>query len=270
MRYGGDWSQYILYELQWRFEKDSRICKAKKTNWIIVLQETHNTPEMEQRWLNDWGNKQMYFSHGASNSKRELVAIIITNDYDANPLNIRRDTNWRMILLDIEKNGTMCTVGNIYAPTWNFEQEQRLAFREFTNYLDQIQNEHVVLGGDYNLYMNPRLDKLDTMPEHNDNQNYREDITSFLEINNLAVWRTLHTDEKCFTWHPGNKRTRLGCICSDHLLNFIEDSSILPGIESDHSLLQLSLIFGNKRNRGKRFWKFKSSLPHDSFYAEIF
>ena len=66
-----------------------------------MLQETHSTPEMEQRWQNDWGNKQMYFSHGASNSKG--VAIIITNNYDANIVNIRRDTNGRMILLDIRE-----------------------------------------------------------------------------------------------------------------------------------------------------------------------
>ena len=68
----------------------------KKTNGIILLQETHSTPEMEQRWQNDWGNKQMYFSHGASNFKG--VAIIITNNYDANIVNIRRDKNGRMIL----------------------------------------------------------------------------------------------------------------------------------------------------------------------------
>ena len=240
----------------------------KKTNGIILLQETHSTPEMEQRWQNDWGNKQMYFSHEASNSKG--IAIIITNNFDANIVNIRRDTNGRMILLDIERNGTIYTVGNIYAPTRNFERDQRLAFREFTNYREQMQNEHIVLGGDYNLYMNPRLNELDTMPEHNDNQNYLEDITSFLEINNLVdVCRTLHPDEQFFTWHRGNKRTRLDYIfCSDHLLNFIEDSSILPGIHSDHSLLKLSLISGNKQNRGKGFGKFNSSLLHDSIYVE--
>ena len=52
--------------------------------------------------------------------------------------------------------------------------------------LEQMQHERTVLGGDYDLYMNPRLDKLDKMPEHHDNQNCREDITSFLEINNLV------------------------------------------------------------------------------------
>ena len=130
----------------------------KKTNGIILLQETHSTPEMEQRRQNDWGNKQMYFSHGASNSKG--VAIIITNNYDANIVNVRRDTNGRMILLDIVRIGTIFTVGNIYAPTRNFEQDQRLAFRNFTNYLEQMPNEHIVLGGDYNLYMNSLYDSI--------------------------------------------------------------------------------------------------------------
>ena len=160
------------------------------------MQETHSTPEMEQRWQNDWGNKQMYFSHGASNSKG--VAIIITNNYDVNIVNIRRDTNGRMILLDIERNGTIYTVGNIFAPTRNFEQDQRLAFREFTNYLEQMQNEHIVLGGDYNLYLNLRLDKLDTMSEHNDNQNYRVDITSFLKSITSLMFGELFIPMKSF------------------------------------------------------------------------
>ena len=119
-------------------------------------------------------------SYKASNSKG--VAIIIANNYDANIVNMR-DTNGRMILLDIERNGTIYTYRNIYTPTRNFEQDQWQVFREFTNYLEQKQNEHIDLGGNYNLYMNPGLDKLDTMLKHHDNQNYGEDITSFLEIN---------------------------------------------------------------------------------------
>ena len=43
----------------------------------------------------------------------------------------------------------------------------------------------------------------------------------------------------------------------------------MPGIlQSDHSLLKLSLMSGNKQNRGKGFWKFNSSLLHDSVYVE--
>ena len=36
----------------------------KKTNGIILLQETHSTPEMEQRWQNDWGINKCTFHTG--------------------------------------------------------------------------------------------------------------------------------------------------------------------------------------------------------------
>lgn len=245
------------------FSKLKRISKG-----IILLQETHSTPENECRWQNDWGNKNIYFSHGLSNSRG--VAIVITDNYDAKVTDIKRDINGRIIVINIERNGTVYTVGNIYAPTRNFEREQQSVFKELTNYLEEIQTEHVICGGDFNLYMDPRLDKIDSLREPHDNRNYREDITSYLEVNNLVdIWRTIHPNEKFFTWHRGDKRTRLDYIfCSDHLLNFTEYCNILPGIQSDHSLLKLSLKSGNTQNKGKGFWKFNASLLYDTVYVE--
>ena len=163
---------------------------------------------MEQRWPHEWGNKNMYFSHGASNSRG--VAIMSTNNYDAIIVNIRRDIEGRILIIDLERHGTIYTIGNMYAPTRNFERDQQNVFNEFTHYLSHMKNEHTIIGGDFNLYMNPRLDKLDNMPEHHDNRNYREDIISYLEVNNLVdAWRTANPDMKFFTWHRGNKRTRL-------------------------------------------------------------
>ena len=234
---------------------------------IYLLQETHSTLKIEQRWQHEWGNKAMYFSHGTSNSRG--VAIIITNNYDANIVNIRRDTEGRILIVDLERRGTIYTIGNLYAPTRNFEREQQNVFNEFTTHLNCMKNEHTILGGDFNLYMDPRLDKLDNRPEHHDNRNYREDIISYLEVNNLVdAWRTVNPDRKFFTWHRGNKRSRLDYFfCSDHLLNFIENVNILPGVLSDHSLLKLTLKSGNDQIKGRGFWKFNSSLLHDSIYV---
>ena len=234
---------------------------------IYLLQETHSTLKIEQRWQHEWGNKAMYFSQGTSNSRG--VAIIITNNYDANIVNIRRDTEGRILIVDLERRGTIYTIGNLYAPTRNFEREQQNVFNEFATHLNCMKNEHTILGGDFNLYMDPRLDKLDNMPENHDNRNYREDIISYLEVNNLVdAWRTVNPDRKFFTWHRGNKRSRLDYLfCSDHLLNFIENVNILPGVLSDHSLLKLALKSGNDQIKGRGFWKFNSSLLHDSIYV---
>ena len=35
---------------------------------IYLLQETHSTLGMEPNWKDDWGNENIYFAHGSSNS----------------------------------------------------------------------------------------------------------------------------------------------------------------------------------------------------------
>ncbi len=51
------------------------------------------------------------------------------------------------------------------------------------------------------------------------------------------------------------------------LLNQLETYTILPGLHSDHSILKI--ILGNQlHNRGKGFWKFNTSLLHDTKYVE--
>ena len=130
-------------------------------------------------------------------------------------------------------------------------------------------NQQTVLAGDLNLYLNPRLDKSDQINEAHDNRNYRSDIQSFMEVNNIVdIWRTINPDKNFFTWHRGNKRSRLDYILtSEHLMNFIDQCSILPGIHSDHSLLKMSLTIGNNANKGRGFWKLNSSLLHDAAYV---
>ena len=132
-----------------------------------------------------------------------------------------------------------------------------------------MQNIHTILGGDLNLYIDQRLDKLDNSPDYNDNRNFRAEVCYFVETNNIIdVWRTINPDKRCFTWHRGDKISRLDyLLSSEHLLNFIDDVDILPGIQSDHSLLKLSLKTGNKHEKDRGFWKFDSSLLHDPLYV---
>ncbi len=47
----------------------------------------------------------------------------------------------------------------------------------------------LILGGDLNLYLNPRVDKLDPLFDTNDNLNYRNETLSFSESENLVdIW----------------------------------------------------------------------------------
>ena len=92
---------------------------------------------------------------------------------------------------------------------------------------------------------------MDNSPDHNDNRNFIADVCSFMETNNIVdAWRTVNPDKRCFTWHRAEKRSRLEhVLTSEHLVNFIDDVNILQGIQSDYSLLKLSLKSGNKHEK---------------------
>ena len=55
---------------------------------------------------------------------------------------------------------------------------------------------------------------------------------------------------------------------SEHLLNFSHKINILPGVHSDHSLLQAHFQSGNTSVKGKGFWKFNASLLGDREYVD--
>ena len=98
----------------------------KKGPGIYLLQETHSTSQQEFAWATTWGFQTIYFSYGTSNSRG--VAILITSNYDIKVHNVIEDEYGLFLILDIERNGSKYTIGNIYMPTRNHETEQRDTF----------------------------------------------------------------------------------------------------------------------------------------------
>ncbi len=161
----------------------------------------------------------------------------------------------------------MYTIANLYAPVRSMKQEQLDIFSFLQNSIQHFKLENTIKGGEFNLYLNPRLDKLDTMPDSHDNPVYWENILSFLQTENFTdIWRTLNPYVHIFT--SLFTRSRLDYFfTSDHLLNTIKNVEILLGFDSDHSLICISFLNDTKENVGKGFWKFNSSLLHDSEYV---
>ena len=102
----------------------SRLKRSAKG--LYLLQETHSTMESERLWRNEWGSDSVYFSHGKSNSKG--VAILISKDYEAKIINMQRDSEGRILVIDVERHGSIYTIANYYAPTRNFGKEQESFF----------------------------------------------------------------------------------------------------------------------------------------------
>ncbi len=79
--------------------------------------------------------------------------------------------------------------------------EQLNVFRLLQESLQQFRLENIIIGGDFNLYLDPRLDKLDTMPDSHDNPEYRQDILLFLDTENLIDILRVQNPYACvFTW----------------------------------------------------------------------
>jgi exonuclease III len=239
-----------------------------KGEGIFLLQESHSTESTQRQWDLQWGNKNTIYSHGSSNSKG--VAILFSNKFEVNVIKQCKDEEGRYIIIDIEHGDRIITIGNLYAPTRNKESEQIRVFKSFCEHLMQFKRENIIIGGDFNLYLIPKLDKLDTMPDTNDNPTYRKEIISFLETESLVdVWRVLNPSVRFFTWNRGiNQKSRLDYLfMSDHILNIVSKCEILPGIQSDHSLLKIAIDNSISHKGGKGFWKFNSSLLHDTDYV---
>ena len=54
---------------------------------------------------------------------------------------------------------------------------------------------------------------------------------------------------------------------SNSLQEFVNDTSILTSLSSDHSPIHLSLLKKNKQTKSNGFWKFNSSLIKDYIYV---
>jgi hypothetical protein len=139
---------------------------------------------------------------------------------------------------------------------------------KINNFLAQFEGETLILGGDLNLYINPILDKKDTMTNHHDNHIYRQNIISLMETHCLTdCFRDLNPNLRRYTWHSRGKASRLDYfLISDYLLNEIITCKIDPGLHSDHSIFKLA-IGNNDISRGKNLWKFNNSLLHDQSYV---
>ena len=87
----------------------------------------------------------------------------------------------------------------------------------------------------------------------------------------IDVWRELNPTSSRFTWigkiTTPQKNARLDFfLISNSLLPFIKNTSIDPGILSDHSTTSIEIDF-RKFQRGRGFWKFNNSLLKDIDYV---
>jgi len=237
---------------------------------IILLQETHSTSSDEALWAKEWGNEIIY-SHGTNNSRG--VAILVWSKHNYNISNVVRDNDGRFLLIELEINEEKYVIINLYAPTKN----QTIAQKEFYALLDDKLKEYtshnIIIGGDFNVCMNPEVDKYGGIKEPVSNSS--KQIHNLRETHDLIdIWRSLNENARRYTWRNMTKRGRVASrldywLISSHLLFNTDDTKIEPSIKTDHSIITLSIFLKKSPSRGRGFWKFNNSLLVEKQYIQI-
>lgn len=229
---------------------------------LVFLQETHTTSLDENQFRNEWGIGDVYYSHGKSNSKG--VAILLNKSRDIEILDtIHTSQDGRVIILEANVQDTVFKLINIYAP--NKEGEQIVFYNNIKLLLNKYEidlNDNIVMGGDYNVIFDPKLDKKGGIERTKDAVlNVIDEIVTVTELHD--IWRLKNPNKRVFTWRQKNPdiHCRLDhWFISDTLHDEVSCVDILPSIRSDHSAIVLSFKSLKNATRGRGHWKMNSSI----------
>lgn len=183
---------------------------------FYCIQETHSTDATINLWQSEWGGK-IYSSSGLQNARG--VAVLVKRALKHKIVKQARDTKGRILLLDVEILDTVYTVGSVYAPTQDKPQDQLAFIDELESLLDTMASDKVLLGGDFNALLNPKLDKNSQSNSSAAAVPYRARITSLLEDRLLCdLWRTRLPEARGYTFRRGAYMSRLDYLfISNHL-----------------------------------------------------
>ena len=186
-------------------EKKKRVAVfrwLKKKADIVFLQETHFTSKDEMIYRNEWGVGDIYYAHGKSNSRG--VAILLNKSCDIEVTDIiHASPDGRTFIMEVKIQDVLFKLVNIYSPNKDGEQ------KAFYNQLNAIfkkynfnYSDNIILGGDFNVVFNPKLDK------KGGSDKIKSDLISIIDniickLDLQDVWRVKHPDKKGI---PGGKR----------------------------------------------------------------
>ena len=231
---------------------------------ICLLQETHVTAECVQMWNQEWGSK-IYYS--AYDSAARGVCILLGKNFPGKVMDHYHDNQGRFSGIKIEVEDKLIAVGNVYAPN----SDNPDYFVEVINYMQAMNDADItILGGDFNLVMNPKLDRLSTETNHKDSHAI---LLQFMENTELCdIWRVQHPEERLFSWCRqgkfGNQASRIDMILlSQSHADLITESSISYGHHTDHSLITSVLRLDNFE-RGPGVWKFNNEFLNEENFCE--
>ena len=187
------------------------------------------------------------------------------NNFEFKINDVKRDRNRNFILISFSMKDKDILLVNVYEPN----RDTPAFYEKLMEMVKEYPNHNIMIVGDWNLMLDPQLDSYNY--KHINNPKAKESVENMmLELGLTDIWREANPDCKHYTWRKIKplKQSRLDCfLLSDYLASSFEDTDILPGYRSDHSVVTLKLRFGKKMKQNT-LWKFNCSLLKDKKYID--
>ena len=121
-------------------------------DYLVCIQETHSTAEIEQQWRNEWGSP-IFFSHGSALSGG--VAILIPRRFTGSIQGRLSDEEGRVIGIQFRMEEELFSLIGIYAPAVDVQEQKVSFFEKLKNNMVNFVNVNTILCGDFNVHLGP-------------------------------------------------------------------------------------------------------------------
>jgi len=211
---------------------------------IAFIQESHLTDTEHLKLRRDWVGNVFYSSYS---SKARGVALLINKHLNFKLNSVEKDKNGRFLLVDCEINRSKISLVNIYGPNY----DDPLFFNNLTMKLATIGGQCVV-GGDFNLVLNPLLDR--SSPKTASLSKAAAALNQGMkDIGITDVWRNLYPNQRDFSFfspmHNTHSRIDMFLMPLDMMATVIE-CSYLAATFSDHNPIKLSWMSDTSQPAG--------------------
>ena len=244
---------------------------ASNHKGLTFLQETHSSEAVELDWNKYASDYNIWYSHGTNRARG--VCTMIPKQLSYKVVKQISDENGRFLLLHTFIDNSEFVLVNLYAPTKDNPEEQKLFLNFVREHLCHFLGKRIIMGGDFNIYMNPELDKKGGICEKQSECSViLQDLVD--ELNLCDIYRLQNPDQHRYTWRNKGRNgwvhSRLDMFLVSQDLQFQKIKALIhPGIKSDHSLIEISFVTSKDWVRGKGFYKFNTTLLKDKFYVDM-
>ena len=230
---------------------------------IILLQDIHIGENNANRIILEWGFEG-FISPGSSRSRG--VAILFNNTFSYKINQVKKCPDGNYVLAKVSFLNRTVAVGSIYGPNEDNPEFYKELFKE----VQSMECDEILLGGDWNLVMDPSLDYVSYSKINNKKarQTLLDEIQNFELVD---IWRTQHCDARNYTWSTDKKRKRARLdyfLTSEGIANITTESNISLGYRSDHSMIDMKLSKDSAK-RGRGYWKFNVALLREENYSNL-